>query len=150
MNKFGKTSATRLATCDEYIQKVLNIAIGRCAIDFGVAQGSRTVNQQRQYFNEGKSKINPDNYDLAELPLKAKHIVTEQFPMAGAVDVFAFVNGKASWDAKQLCYIAGCIMSVDAELENRLRWGGNWDGDGEILTDQTFIDLPHFELKNRV
>lgn len=147
--KLSKTSTSRLQTCDPYIQKVISLAIEQSQIDFGVAQGSRTITQQRQYFNDGKSKVNPDNYEIDVLPHKAKHIVTDDFPMAGAVDIYAYVNG-ASWDAKQLCFIAGVIMSIDASLENKLRWGGNWDGDGEIMTDQTFQDLPHFELKKRV
>jgi peptidoglycan L-alanyl-D-glutamate endopeptidase CwlK len=28
----------------------------------------------------------------------------------------------------------------------KLRWGGNWDRDGEPVTDQDFQDLVHFEL----
>jgi hypothetical protein len=27
-----------------------------------------------------------------------------------------------------------------------IRWGGNWDMDGEPITDQDFQDLVHFEL----
>ena len=27
----------------------------------------------------------------------------------------------------------------------KLRWGGDWDGDGD-MTDQTLHDKPHFEL----
>lgn len=27
-----------------------------------------------------------------------------------------------------------------------IRWGGNWDMDGEPVTDQNFQDLVHFEL----
>ena len=112
-------------------------------------ENHKLISVYQQYFNEGKSKVNPDNYEIDVLPHKAKHIVTDEFPMAGAVDLYAYVNG-ASWDAKQLCFIAGVMMSIDASLENRLRWGGNFDMDGEIITDQTFMDLPHFELKKRV
>jgi peptidoglycan L-alanyl-D-glutamate endopeptidase CwlK len=148
MYKLSKTSQSRLDTCDDYIVKVIEKAIELSPIDFGVAQGSRTIAQQRQYFNDGKSKINPDNYDVDVLPQKAKHIVTADYPKAGAVDIYGYVNG-ATWDAKVLCHIAGVIMAVDKMYENRLRWGGNWDGDGEIITDQTFQDLPHFELRER-
>jgi hypothetical protein len=28
-----------------------------------------------------------------------------------------------------------------------LRWGGNWDMDAEILTDQNFDDYPHVEIR---
>lgn len=150
MNKFSKTSDERLNTCDLYIQKVLRIAIGRSAVDFGVAQGKRTVQQQTDYFNDGKSKVNPANYTKEELPLKGFHITDEVYTKSGAVDFYAYITGKgASWDEKHLCYIAGVIMSVDAELENKLKWGGNWDGDGEIISDQGFDDLPHIQMKVR-
>lgn len=148
--KYSNTSKTRLITCDPYIVEVMNKAIEITPIDFGIAQGARTIEEQKKYFNEGKSKINPDNYSSEELPLKAKHIVDINYPLAGAVDIYAWIPGKgASWDKNHLCFIAGIILSIDKSMENRLRWGGNWDQDGEIVSDQGFDDLPHFELKNR-
>jgi len=36
-------------------------------------------------------------------------------------------------------------LSVGKMLEVDLRWGGNWDMDGEPITDQDFQDLVHFE-----
>ena len=62
-----------------------------------------------------------------------------------AGDIYAWV-GKASWDKNHLILIAGVILSCADELGTPLRWGGNWDGDGVIISDQNFIDLPHFEL----
>jgi peptidoglycan LD-endopeptidase CwlK len=147
--QFGNTSKQRLSTCEDYLQKVLNKAISLSKIDFGVAQGQRTVDEQRQYFKEKKSKVNPDAYTKEQLPLKAFHIVDEVYNKSGAVDIFAYVNNKATWDEKHLCYIAGIIMTVDAQMENKLVWGGNWDGDGEIIYDQSFVDLPHFQVKVR-
>ena len=148
--KFSKTSAARLDTCTAYIKEVFTEAIKISKIDFGVAQGERTVEQQRQYFNEGKSKVNPDAYTPEELPLKGKHITNGIYTKAGAVDIYAYLPGTgASWDKSHLCYIAGLVMAIDAQKENRLRWGGNWDGDGVIINDQGFQDLPHFEEKDR-
>ena len=147
MNKLSQTSNIRLSSCDTYIQKVIRKAIEVSAIDFGVAQGERTVVQQAEYYKDGKSKVNPVNYTKEELPLKGKHITDDVYTKAGAVDVYAYISGKgASWDHNHLCYIAGVIMAVDASMEGLLRWGGNWDQDGEIITDQGFDDLPHFEM----
>ena len=143
---FSKTSEARLSTCESYLQKVFNKAIELSHIDFGIAQGERTIELQRQYFNEGKSKVNPDAYTQEVLPLKGKHITNLAYTKAGAVDIYAYINGAASWDVKSLCYIAGVIMSIDKSLENRMRWGGNWNMDGEIISDQNFQDLPHFEM----
>jgi len=147
--KFGKTSQERLSTCEKYLQDVMNKAIKLSKVDFGIAQGRRTIAEQRQYFLEKKSKVNPDTYTPEQLPLKGFHIVDNVYTKSGAVDIFGYVNNKATWDEKHLCYIAGIIMCIDAQMENRLVWGGNWDDDGEIIYDQSFVDLPHFQVKTR-
>ena len=73
-------------------------------------------------------------------------------PPSLAFDIYAFVKGKANWERHNLCVVGGVIMGtakalLDAgHIGHRLRWGGNWDMDGEILTDQQFDDMPHFEL----
>ena len=135
MGAFGKASLERLATCDGLLQQVANKAIKTCPVDFGIAEGNRTTERQLQLFAEGKTKVDGVN-DLS------KH---NYYP-SKAFDIFAFVNGKMSYDVAHLCFIAEYIMAAAAELGVKLRWGGNWDSDGEILTDQNFDDLPHFEL----
>jgi len=146
-HKLSKTSNERLDTCDLYIRQVIRKAIELSAIDFGVAQGKRTVAEQTQYFNEGKSKVNPANYTKEELPLKGKHITDDVYTLSGAVDLYAYIPGKgASWDHNHLCYIAGVVMAVDASMQGLLRWGGNWSRGGEILPKGSFHDLPHFEM----
>lgn len=43
-----------------------------------------------------------------------------------------------------LGYIAGNAQRIAKEEGFRIRWGGDWDGDGDI-TDQIFDDLFHLE-----
>lgn len=135
MYKFGTTSKQRLATCHEDLQKVFGAAIALSPIDFGIAEGHRSLERQKQLFDEGKSRIDG-------ISKKGKH----NYSPSLAVDVYAFVNGKASWDSKELCVITGVVLAVAANYGIKLRWGGNWDMDGQIISDQNFIDLPHFEL----
>ena len=154
MYKFSKTSKTRLNTCHKDLQLIMNISIARSPVDFGIAQGARTVAEQQKYYNEGKSKISPNHYStLEKLIKKAKHIVDGKIRKKSmAVDIYAYYDSDARWDQKHLCFLGGLIMGVAAELKEKcaitheLRWGGNWDGDGIIISDQTFQDLPHFEL----
>jgi len=47
------------------------------------------------------------------------------------------------WGA--LGYIAGRAFALAQQEGIRIRWGGDWDGDGD-LTDQNFDDLFHIEL----
>ena len=49
------------------------------------------------------------------------------------------------WGA--LGYIAGRAYAIAAEEGFSIRWGGDWDGDGDT-TDQKFDDLFHLELIN--
>jgi len=44
-----------------------------------------------------------------------------------------------------LAYVAGAARVYAYANGLRLRWGGDWDMDGD-LTDQTFDDLFHLEL----
>lgn len=135
MGTFSKTSQERLATCHPLLQQVANEAIKTCPVDFGIAEGNRTIERQQQLFKEGKSKIDG-------ITQKGKH----NYIPSEAFDIYAYVNGKISYDAATLSFIAGFIISTAIKLNIKLRWGGNWDGDGEIIKDQTLIDLPHFEL----
>lgn len=140
--KLSNTSKRKLKTCHNDLQKIVVAAIAVSAIDFGVAEGHRSVIRQRKLYLDGKTKVDGIN-------IKGKHNCSP----SEAVDLYAFVNGKASWDREVLCYVAGVITAVakqlkkQGEISHNIRWGGNWDGDGEILADQGFDDLPHFELK---
>ena len=55
--KFGKTSLERLSTCDDRLQNLFMIAISRSPVDFGIAEGHRTIARQKKLYDEGKSKI---------------------------------------------------------------------------------------------
>ena len=55
------------------------------------------------------------------------------------------------WDTSHLVYIASALVSIaeflfeKGDIEHKLRWGGNWDKDGD-LADSNFYDRPHVEL----
>jgi peptidoglycan L-alanyl-D-glutamate endopeptidase CwlK len=141
--KFSKSSKLKLKTCHKDLQLIMNTAIELSDIDFGIAEGYRSSEKQLQYFNEGKSKIDG-------ISRKGKH----NYQPSLAVDVYPFINGKAKWDNETLSYLAGFIAGIaemllkDWKISHKIRWGGNWDADGEILYDQSFDDRPHFELIN--
>lgn len=46
---------------------------------------------------------------------------------------------------ERFAYLAGVVMTTAARLGVKLRWGGDWDQDGDTR-DETFRDRPHFEL----
>ena len=131
--QFGSTSLARLGTCDPRLQVVMKAAIAQGLIDMTVTEGHRDQETQDKYFSQGKSRI------------KFPHGKHNSFP-SRAVDVAPFVGGELSYDQRHCCYMAGLIMGIARTLGIKLRWGGNWDQDGEPVTDQDFQDLVHFEL----
>ena len=141
MYKFGNKSKERLNTCHEDLRLIANIAIQRSQIDFGIAEGHRTVERQYDLYKAGLSKIDGVNK-------RGKH----NYKPSLAFDIYAWVNGRSSYDPRYIIFIAGVILTVAKELKEQgriqteLRWGGNWDGDGQIITDQSFNDLVHFEI----
>lgn len=158
-NVFGSRSQKVKKTLHRELQRILDIAIVRSRVDFGLHYGARTIAAQMEYYQTGKSKINPGNYkDLEELCSVAKHIVIENHPEYGksrAVDLHVSEKhggNRLTWDKVHLSYIAGIIQSVALELyymgenDHVIRWGGDWDSDGIIALDQSLDDLVHFEL----
>ena len=143
MYKFGNKSKERLNTCHEDLRLIANIAIQRSQIDFGIAEGHRSVERQYDLYKAGLSKIDGVNK-------RGKH----NYKPSLAFDIYAWVNGRSSYDQRYIIFIAGVILAVAKELKEQgriqteLRWGGNWDGDGQIINDQSFNDLVHFEIKN--
>ena len=126
MYSFSRTSAARLSTCHEDLIHIFLEAIKDSPIDFGIPPhgGKRTAEEQNELFNKGASRC--DGYNK-----KSRH-------QSGlACDIYAYVNGKASWDEKHLTLIAGHILGTANRLGYELEWGGNWT---------SFIDMPHFEL----
>lgn len=143
MFKFGLRSLENLETCHEDLQTIHLEAIKTSRVDYGISEGHRSLERQKELFDEGKSRIDG-------ISKKGKH---NYYP-AQATDIYAFVpeNKKMAFDKVHLAYLAGHIMEVarrlydEGKVKHRLRWGGNWDGDGTLLIDQSLKDMPHFEL----
>lgn len=123
---FSKTSLDRLHTCNPNLIKVFEKAITTCPIDFGIACGYRSPAEQMEAYKAKKSKCDG-------IKNKSKHNSNP----SNAVDVYAFVNGKANYDKQNMALIAGCVLSIAKEMGVNLVWGGSWTG---------FIDMPHYEI----
>ena len=130
MARFGKTSKERLATCDERLQKVFNEVIKY--IDCSVLEGHRSEERQNKLFEEGKTKV--------KYP-KGRHNSSP----SRAVDVTPY---PVDWDDRERqTLFAGFVIGIARSMDIRLRWGGDWDMDFEVM-DNRFDDVPHFELRD--
>ena len=140
--KFGLNSAKKLRSCHPDIQAIMNLAIKRTDIDFGISEGHRSMKRQKELFNMGKSKVR-----------RGKHNESPSM----AVDVYAYhpdleTRRRLAYDKVHLAYLGGLFTSIAKELKelgiitHDVRWGANWDRDGVIDFDQDFDDYPHLEL----
>lgn len=114
----------------------MHMAIGRSKYPFRIVQSSRTIEQQRAYFQAGNSRVNPDAYrDLATLYRKAKHITGPGMPLSRAVDVCML--GPKPYDKEKLRELASLVKLCAEEARVKIRWGGDFT---------TIVDMPHFEI----
>lgn len=127
MSKFhlSKSSLRNLDGVHPELVDVVKLAIQLTKIDFGIPStgGYRTASQQNELYRAKKS--NADGFDK-----KSKHQIGK------AVDVFAYVDGQASWDERHLAMVACAMLEAANRLGVNLRWGGHF---------KSFVDMPHFE-----
>lgn len=131
---FGTRSAANLATAHPSLQKVARRALSFGVMDFSVIEGHRSIERQADLLASGMTTLKFGKHN--EKPSLAIDILP--YP--------AKVNGVNVWNDKQrFCVLAGLMFAAAAIEGVKLRWGGDWDGDGNNA-DSSFHDLPHFEL----
>ena len=128
---WGRGSQRELATVDpqlvELCDRVLQLR------DITIIQGHRTKDEQDRFFAEGTSKVEWPN---------SKH---NKYP-SQAVDVQPSPYNEETL-REDLSYIAGLFVGIGESMGLDIRWGGDWDEDGETA-DNSFDDLFHFELRS--
>lgn len=128
MYSFSKSSQIKLSSCHPKLQELFSEVIKY--YDCTVIQGWRSNEEQNEYFRTGRSKLRGG---------QSKHNASPSL----AVDV---VPCPIDWnDYKRFYYFGGLVKGIASSLKIPIRWGGDWDSDNNFK-DQTFHDLPHFEL----
>lgn len=144
-HKWNDRSLLQLGTLVPDLRVVMTDALRMSDVPFQLVQGGRTIEQQREYFRAGKSKVSPDAYATpADLYAAAKHVVGPGAPLSRAVDIIIDLPEKG-YDVKHLAYVAGMVMAAARQRGIKVRWGANFDRDKELF-EQAFVDAPHFEI----
>lgn len=120
MYSFSQRSKDRLKGVHPDLVKVMEEAIKESPLDFGITEGLRTLERQKELFSSGKSQT-----------MNSRHL------RGLAVDIAIFVEGKVNWDFPNYQLVADHIKEVAKELNVPIQWGGDWI---------SFKDGPHFEL----
>ena len=130
------------------LKEVVYEAIKVTKIDFGVIEGLRTEEKQKQLVESGASQT-----------MKSKHLEGR------AVDLMAYVGGRGSWELNVYDEIADAMKEAAIKVDVAVRWGAawtvtdirEWEGTMEEAMNsyidtrrgqgrRPFIDAPHFEL----
>ena len=128
MSSYSQVSRDRLATCDDRLQRVFNEVIKHR--DCSILCGHRGQAEQDEALRAGKSKLGWPKSNHNTLPSKA-------------VDAAPY---PVDWSDRDRFHVfGGFVLGIAASMGITLRWGGDWNGNG-TNRDQTFHDLPHFEV----
>ena len=131
MFRFSETSLGRLSGTNAHVKETMELAIALSSIDFGIPEygGLRTADDQAALFAAGKSKcdgrINKSNHQGGD-----------------AADVYAYVDGKASWEKEHLALVAIYVLTAANKLGYQCEWGGIWVKKGRHYG----WDMPHFNI----
>ena len=150
--KLSSRSLGRLDGVDEKLSNIVKKAIGYTTVDFGVIQGLRSIEEQKDLVARGLSKT-----------MNSKHLEGR------AVDLMGYLNGRGCWEINVYDEIADAMKRAAIEEGVPVRWGAaltvsdirTWDGTMEeamlhyvdIRRSQNkrpFIDAPHFELMQSI
>jgi peptidoglycan L-alanyl-D-glutamate endopeptidase CwlK len=148
MFKLSKRSLSRLEGVDERLVEVVKDAITLTKIDFGVTEGLRTIERQKELVAKGASQT-----------MNSRHI------KGLAVDLVAYIGPRVSWELALYDDIADAMKAAALASDIRLRWGAawtvpniiEWEGSMQEAMDdyietrrgqgrRPFIDAAHFEL----
>lgn len=119
----SKRSIDRMTGVHPDLVKVVKLAITLTEIDFGVTEGLRTVERQRELVAKGASKT-----------MNSRHLTGH------AVDLVAYVGSEVRWDWPLYHKIAEAMKRAANALGVPIVWGGDW---------KSFKDGPHFELDRK-
>ena len=124
MYKFGKRSSERLKGVDHRIIMILDELIK--IMDVTIIEGLRSAKRQEQLLKKGATKVKYSKH------MEGKAVDLAPYPI--------------DWeDRDTFYYMGGMIRGIAKQLEINVRYGGDWDGDGNTK-DNSFDDLVHFEL----
>jgi len=148
MFRLSNRSLSRLEGVDPSLVNVVKRAIDLTKVDFGVSEGLRTIERQKELVAQGASQT-----------MASKHIEGR------AVDLVAYIGSRVSWELNLYDDIADAMRLAAIEQNAAIRWGAAWHIDNicgwngsmeNAMNDyidlrrsqgrRPFIDAPHFEL----
>ena len=154
MPYYSKLSMDGLGTCDDRLQRVFNKVI--LYHDCKIICGFRGEEEQTEAYESKRSKVQWPNGKHNSFPSLAVDAAPYPIVWPETLKMLnRFKEGRgtiaqvmmAIKDLNRFYCFAGYVLGTAQEMGIPLRWGGDWDGDMDFK-DQTFDDLPHFEIRD--
>ena len=146
--KLSERSIRKLEGVEKDLVNVVLEAIKFTKVDFGVTYGLRTLEEQKELFESGRSQT-----------MKSKHLEGR------AVDLVAYFGSNVSWELNVYDDICDAMAEAARRHSVAIKWGAAWsEGDIRLYEGSAedamnayidlrrsegrrpFIDAPHFEM----
>ena len=124
--------------------------------DCSIIEGHRTEDRQNQLYPKF-TKVKWPNSKHNKMPSEAIHVVpyikgigaitghsSQAAKLAAMMDIT--VQQAQERIREEFTYLAGAIIMCGRKHNIKIRWGGDWDRDGDIF-DNNFDDLAHYEIE---
>jgi hypothetical protein len=118
--QFSQRSLKNLVGVHPDLVKCAELALSLSTVDFGVIEGLRAQERQKELFALGATKT-----------MNSRHLTGH------AIDVMAYVGSQGRWDWPLYEKINQVFQEASLALDIPVTWGGSW---------RSFKDGPHFEL----
>lgn len=132
MRKWGKQSQLHYDTLDPRLQRIMDRVLHEVA-DVSITCGFRGEREQNELFVTKRSRAMWPTSKHNSMPSVA--VDFQPYPLPK--------RKEKIWAS--LAYIAGRAIEIGIEEGVALRWGGDWNRNGD-LTDNRFDDLFHLEI----
>ena len=146
--KLSARSIRKLEGVEKSLVAVVMDAIDLTKVDFGVTYGLRTLEEQKELYESGRSQT-----------MNSKHLDGR------AVDLVAYFGSDISWELNVYDEICDAMAEAARRNSVAIKWGAAWS-EGDIRMYQgtaedamtayvdlrrsqelrPFIDAPHFEM----
>ena len=151
--RLSQRSMDRLEGVHPDMTAVVERAIQLTKVDFGVTEGVRTLEKQKENVAAGRSQT-----------MASKHLLQDD-GFSHAVDVVAYIGPDVSWELNVYDDICDAFKQAAEEIGVSIKWGAAWS-EGDIRSypstsedammayidlrrsqgRRPFLDGPHFEL----
>lgn len=140
MYKWSPFSLRHRSTCERALQRLFDEVLKE--VDCRYECGHRVKAEQNRAYDLGISKVQWPNSKHNFLPSQAADVMP--YPVVWP-DLKVMNIEKYSLELGRIYMFVGYVKGIAYELGIPIRCGADWDSDFQV-SDQTFHDLPHFEL----